>query len=195
MSIASAASKQNHEKAHGQRGQAILELVPVLSLFLILTFGVIDVGRAIWQQETITGLTREGSDVASRITGVTLQVALQNSANAVINDGAALNLSSNGKVILTAVQNEGTPGSPQFKITGQYATGSLRASSKIGKYNSHGQGNGVNNATLPTETTTIPQPGATLYVTEVFMSYSPITPLGGFVKYTVPSTLYDIAYF
>ncbi len=77
MLMASTATKQNHEKARGQRGQAILELLPVLSLFLVLAFGVIDIGRAVWQQETITGLTREGSDVASRITGVTLQTALQ----------------------------------------------------------------------------------------------------------------------
>ena len=44
-------------------------------------------------------------------------------------------------------------------------------------------------------TTTIPQPGGTIYVTEVFTSFTSITPLGAFVGYTMPPTLYDVAYF
>ena len=54
----------------------------------------------------------------------------------------------------------------------------------------------MNNATLPIETTTVPQPGETVYATEIFMTFSPITPLGALVKYTMPSSLRTyIAYF
>ena len=111
----SAVLKSPQKSATGERGQAILELLPVLVLMLTLTFAVIDFSRAIWQLETITGLTREGSNLASRDSSST---ALQNAANAVINDGAALDLSDNGKVIVTSVTNQGTAGNASFVVTG-----------------------------------------------------------------------------
>jgi Flp pilus assembly protein TadG len=168
-------------KTTAERGQAILELVPVMVLLLTLTFAVIDFSRAIWQVEVITGLTREGSNLASRNTSLT------DSATAVINDGAVLNLASNGNVIITSVQNVGG----SFVITGQYSTGSLSSVSKVGVYTP----TGTPLATLPVTTPTIPQPGGTIYVTEIFSQFSPITPLGAFVNYALPSTLYDVAYF
>lgn len=171
----------------GERGQSLLELMPVIGLMLILTFGVIDTSRAIWQLEVITGLTREGSNIASRTTdstnGGVVANALTTATNAVISDGQVLNLSTTGQVIVTAVQNQ----SGKMVITGQLFTGALNSVSKIG--------NGVNStATLPATNTTIPNNG-TVYVTEIYSSFSPITPLGAFISYTMPSTLYDAAYF
>jgi Flp pilus assembly protein TadG len=180
---------------NGERGQALLELLPVMLLLLILTFGVIDFGRAIWQLQVITGLTREGSNLASRNT------SLADSAAAVNSDGAALNLTGTdssgnglGKVIITSVQNAGTATTPAFVITGQQSIGTFLAGSKVGTYT----GVGIQTATLPpapTTATTIPQPGNTIYVTEVYSSFSPITPIGQFVSFTMPSTLYDVAYY
>lgn len=172
----------------GERGQAILELVPVAVLMLTLTFAVIDFSRAIWQLQVVTGLTREGSNLASRNT------SLQDSATAVMNDGAILNLATKGKVIITSVENQGSAGKPSFIVTSQYLSpGGINAASKVGVYT--GKGKGTEKATLPSTTTTVPQPGGTIYVTEVYCSFLPITPLGAFVKYTMPSTLYDAAYF
>lgn len=54
----SVACKRTRKSAAGERGQAILELLPVVVLLLTLTFAVIDFSRAIWQIETMTGLTR-----------------------------------------------------------------------------------------------------------------------------------------
>jgi Flp pilus assembly protein TadG len=168
-------------KMVGERGQAILELLPVIVVLLTLTFAVIDFSRAIWQVQVLTGLTREGSNLASRNT------TLADSATAIINDGAALNLASNGYVIITSVQNV----SGTLVITGQYSTGSISAASKIGTYDPLVPAP----ATLPATTPVVPQPGDTIYVTEIFSKFSPITPLGAFVNFAVPSTLYDVAYF
>lgn len=162
--------------ASGQRGQALLELVPVVLVLLLLIFGVIESSYAIWQLEVITALSREGSNLASRNT------ALSTTADTVIIDGANLNLANNGKVIVTAVQNQGGT----MLITAQASSGSFNASSRIGKTGAK--------ATIPTTTTPIPLNGS-IYVTEVFTTYTAITPLGDFVKITMPSVLYDVAYF
>jgi hypothetical protein len=57
-------------------------------------------------------------------------------------------------------------------------------------------GTGIGNrATMPSSASTVLNAGQTLYVTEVFYSYSPMTPIGGFLKTSLASTLYDVAYF
>ncbi|PSH02804.1 MAG: hypothetical protein CXZ00_15515 [Acidobacteria bacterium] len=176
----SVACKQTLETT-GERGQALLELMPVMVLLLTLTCAVLDFSRALWQVQVITGLTREGSNLASRNT------SLADSTTAVVNDGAVLKLTTatNGKVIITSVQNV----NGNFVITGQYSVGNLSANSRVGMFS------GNKKATLPATATTIPQPGDTVYVTEIFSSFSPITPLGTFVKNAIPLTLYDVAYF
>lgn len=177
--MASVAYKRFRRSATGERGQALLEILPVIVLLLTLTFAVVDFGRAIWQVEVMTGLTREGSNLASRNTSLT------DSATAVISDGKAIGLATYGAVIVTSVQNQ----SGQFVIVGQTPTmGNLAAASRVGS--------GVGStAVLPATATTVPLPGGTIYVTEIFCTYSAITPLGAFVNYAVPSTLYDVAYF
>lgn len=179
--IALMVCKRPRKSATGERGQALLELLPVVSVLLVLIFGVIECSYAIWQLEVITALTREGSNLASR------NEPLSTAASVVITDGTTpLNLATNGEVIVTAVQNQSGNLSGPFLITDQALSGSLTASSRIGI------GKGAT-ATLPPGTT-IPLMDS-IYVTEVFISYTPITPLGGFLKITMPSTLYDVAYF
>jgi Flp pilus assembly protein TadG len=122
------ACKCSRGSAGSERGQAILEFVPVMILMLTMTFAVVDFSYLIWQHQIIIGLTREGSNLASRDTSLAL------AAQSVINDGAALNLKNNGKVIITTVQNIGTASSSNFVITGQYSlgNGSKSATSKFG---------------------------------------------------------------
>jgi hypothetical protein len=69
----------------------------------------------------------------------------------------------------------------------------LSATSKIGTYDTKT----TTQVTLSTGTAgvPIPQPGATVYITEIFSPYSLITPLKAFLKNTTPSTIYDVAYF
>jgi len=183
--MAFVARRRYRKNASGERGQALLEMVPVVALLLTVIFGVIECSYAIWQIEVIAALTREGANLASRNT------ALPAAALDVINDGQVINLLGNGEVIITAVQNQGGT----FTITGQTSSGGYAASSRVGT----GVGAG---ATIPATaaTATPPATGAiplngSIYAAEVFTQYTPITPLGAFVKLTMPSTLYDVAYF
>jgi len=45
-------------------GQALLEFALILPLFLIMLMGVIDVGRAIWAQNSLSSAAREGARFA-----------------------------------------------------------------------------------------------------------------------------------
>ena len=190
--------RRPRKAASGERGQALLEMAPVVLLMVTMTFAAIDFGRVIWQQEVLTGLTREGSNIASRAKP---PVNLLNAVNAVVSDGVSLNLPVNGKVIVTSVQNTGTPSAPSYVITGQASSGSYNATSKIGTYVPGGRPPGKNKANLPVETIPgvvpglDPASGNVIYITEVFDSYSPITPLGAFMRQTLPTELYDVAYF
>lgn len=162
----------------GESGQATLEFALVGTLMLILVMGVIDFGRLIYQQQVITHLSREGSDVAAR--GSTVA----NAANAVVTGSSSLNLGTNGLVIVTAVQNIAGAN----KVTAQASQGGISGSSKIGQVGG--------NATIPQTNPQIPQLNQTVYVTEVYYAYAPITPIGQLISGLVlPTKLYDVAYF
>jgi Flp pilus assembly protein TadG len=158
----------------GQSGQAVVEYAVSAILMATLVFGVIDFSRAIYQQEVITNLAGEGANLASRGT------ALSDTATAVIAD-SDLNLSSNGKVIVTAAYNNATA----VKVTAQTSQGSLSANSKVGSVNG--------TATLPSGA--MPQSSQTVYVTEVFYAFQPITPIGKLIQTVLPVQLYDAAYY
>jgi Flp pilus assembly protein TadG len=171
-----------------QRGQVLLKILLVMICVAGLIFGVIDLSRAMWQKDVVTGLTREGSNLAS--SGKPLRAA----ATAVINDGASLNLATKGKVIITSVQNRGNKDSPFYVMTDQYSTGSLAATSKVGTFGASKAGKGANKANLSSLSADVTSAGGTIYVTEVFVSYSAVTPFGALLKATVLPILYDAAY-
>jgi hypothetical protein len=93
-------------------------------------------------------------------------------------------LNSNGEVIITSVTNINRI----YTITDQVTEGKVSQSSKVGK--------GVGNrASLPSSAAAMVQPGQTIYVTEIFYSYRPITPIQNLLKFVMPSKLYQSAYF
>jgi len=155
-------------------GQALLEYAISVLVMCILAFGVVDFTRAIYQQQVITNLTGQGANLASRGT------ALAASASAVVS-AADLNISTYGKVIVSSVYNN----SGSVKVTAQVTQGSLTATSKIGSVG------GV--AALPTGA--VPPASQTVYVTEVYYKYQPITPIGKLVQAALPVQLYDVAYY
>ena len=53
-------------QADGQRSQALIEFALVSPVLLLLLFGVIDIGRAIFYYDTLNHAAREGARVAAR---------------------------------------------------------------------------------------------------------------------------------
>jgi hypothetical protein len=138
---------------------------------------VIDFSCLIFDLQVIANLASEGSSIASRGTSVST------TATAVLTS-STLNLGTNGKVIVSAVYKDSVKG---LILTDQSSQGGLSVSSKVGSVL-----NGA--ATLPSNAT--PPATQTVYVTEIFYKYSPITPVGHFINTSgIPTQLYDIAYY
>jgi Flp pilus assembly protein TadG len=158
-------------------GQALVEFALSATIMLTLVFGLVDFSRAIYIEQVIANLTGEGSSMASRGT------TLSDTAAAVVAASSALNLSTSGQVIVSSVFNNGT----KVQLTAQVSQGGIGATSQIGSVIG-------GTATLPA--TVVPQANQTVYVTEVFYKYKPITPIGNLLVGTVlPSKLYDVAYY
>ena len=160
-------------------GQAFVEFVFVLMFLLVMLFGLIDFGRAIYCRQVITSLTREGSSLASR--GATLA----ETTNAVFTSSAPLNLANYGWVIVSAVFNS----NGVYRVTDQVKGGGLSPApdSRIG--------NKGDTATWSSPNPEFPQRNQTAYVTEIFYKYTPITPIGRLLRLSSASNLYDVAYF
>src|SRR4051812_30624120 len=53
------------------RGQSVAEFALVIPLFLVMLFGIIDIGRVIWANDALSNAAREGARYAS-VTGSSL---------------------------------------------------------------------------------------------------------------------------
>jgi Flp pilus assembly protein TadG len=161
-----------------ESGQAAIEFALIAALMLVLFCMLIDFSRAIHDVQVMAGLSRQGSNLASRGT------SLSDSAVAVIAGDSPLDLSSNGEVIITSVTNINRV----YTITDQVSKGGVSQNSRVGT--------GVGNtASVPPSAAAMLQPGQTIYITEIFYSYQPITPVQNLLKLAMPSTLYEAAYF
>jgi len=170
-------------------GQALVELAMIVPVLAVLVFGIIDFGRALYYVEVIKNLTGEGSSMSSRGTSLPLTV------QTVVSDaGSDLQLATLGCVIATSVTNTGAQKNP-MQVTGQSTQGACTGiSSKIGCYPPPST---CGNASLPSEAAAALQVNQSLYITEIFYTYSTVTPLGTLLKNAnvLPTTLYDVAYY
>src|ERR1700732_4673060 len=77
-----------------ESGQAAMEFALIAALMLVLLCMVVDFSRAIHDEQLMAGLSRQGSNLASRGT------TLSESAAAVTGGSPSLNLRDEGEVIL-----------------------------------------------------------------------------------------------
>lgn len=164
-------------------GQAAVELALAVTLLLIFMCAAADFGNALNDMQILSELTRQGSNLASR--GTTLADA----TNDLVTGDSGLGLSTLGRVVITQV-TQSTPkaGGPYTVAAQAYSPPGITATSRIAP---SGSGN-VSITGAPAL-----QTGQSLYITEIFYTYTPLTGIGALTSGAVgmPSTLYDVAYF
>jgi Flp pilus assembly protein TadG len=171
------------KRLEDERGAALVELAICVPLLLIMVFGLIDFSQMIFDNQRMSGISRQGSDLASR--DAFGSEGLPPIVSALVTQGAAMNIGTQGRIILTEVGGTGTQ--PTILAQSESLTG-ITVTSAVGS--------GVGNpATVPANAVTVLNAGQRLFVTEVFYSYTPMTPVGGLLKTNLASTLYDVAYF
>ncbi len=177
-------------------GQALVELAFVVTLLLLLVCTSVDFGRALNTMQVMSELTRQGSNLALRGEGTSTcdSMCTAIAALSTAND-SGLNLAGKGKIIITSLtetlsgsETVGPSGGPYTIAEQDVSSGGLSATSKLG--------------TAVGATVTLPgapglQNGQYLYVTEIFYTFTALTPIGKLTNGAVgmPSVLYDIAYF
>jgi Flp pilus assembly protein TadG len=177
--------------ADEQSGQALIEMAAVTMLLCVIVLGIVDFGRAIYDVEVMKNLAGEGSSMASR--GTSAQLSAQ---TVVTEAGSDINLSSQGCVVETVVTNQ----SGTLSITDQQSSCGSSSSyrSKIGCLQGVG-GCQSSSPALPSYASTALSAevsGSSIYVTEVYHSFSPITPVVNILgPATIPNQFYAVAYY
>lgn len=172
--------------------QALMETALLVPLLCTFVFGIVDFSRAIYDSAVIRNLSGEGSSLASRGT------TLDDTVNTVVADaGTDINMNANGCVIVTSVIP--TSNATTFTITDQSTSNPCRgATSKLGCVPPPSSCSGQTK-TLPPQVATVifSNPNFTGYITEVYYNFTPVTPIGAFLKnnHLLPTQLYSAAYF
>ena len=194
---------KNRQSLRSARGQSILEFTLVVPLILMVVLGVVEVAYALLDQQVVTRLTREGSNLISRdatIEDATTVMRSMGTRPVNLNDGSS-------KVIFSVIKRGGTVGTANYDRLFMYQRrvyGTYAGSSKLhyggGSFNGAPDYEAVNadtNAAL--QVTNVPANlvtvlGGMMYVTEIFSRHNLITPFDRF-GVAIPESLYSIAYF
>lgn len=159
-----------------RRGQALVEFALLVPVLLLLLCGVIEIGRMLETNHIMSALTREGANLASR--GATMQEAL----NILRTNQQASGLGNVGGAVVSrlVVDQNGVP-----KVEAQISTLGYENASMVAPQDS------VAHAYTTSGLTN----GYRYYVVELFIPYTPITPLSNFMAGFIPESLYDRSLF
>lgn len=195
--------KEPLRKLGSSSGQSLVEFAVVLPLVLLIVLGVVEVGFALLDQQVVTKLTREGSNLISRDT------SLEDAATAMQTiSSRPVNLADGSRMIFSVLRKGATTGTAnygQIILYQRYAFGNYTGTSKLtmagsGSFrgapdyeaNAADTNTGLRVTNAPSNL--VANPGDMIYVTELFTRHTLITPLIRF-GVGVPETLYSIAYF
>jgi TadE-like protein len=180
----------------------MVEFAMVLPLVLMMVLGVVELGYALLHEHVVTKLTREGSNLISRDTSLAdAAAAMQTMASAPVNF-------SNGSTLIFSVVKMGvTTGTTNYGkaiLYQRYQFGALSATSTLttvgnGSFGSApdyqaNNSDGDSNLQVTNLPANLLGPTGIVYVTEIFTTHAPITPLAS-LGISLPPTLYSIAYF
>ena len=188
------------------RGQSMVEFAIVLPLILALVLGMVEVAYALLDQQVVTKLTREGSNLISRDS--TLQdatTALRTMAT------RPVDFSNGSRMIFSVLKKGATPSTPNYQQIILYQRHQYGSGGGVSKLTTRGSGSfrgapdyeanasdtntGLQVLNVPN--TLIAVEGGLMYVTEIYTQHALITPFDRLVYFgsRVPTTLYSIAYF
>jgi Flp pilus assembly protein TadG len=147
----------------------------VLPLMLFLFLGMVEIGNALAVSHTLSRISREGANLASRGTSLDTVVSL------VATNGADIHLARRGGSVVSRItMEESGP-----RILSQVSSPGLEDRSRVGASGAQA----ASFASYGFET------GNTVYVVEVFYHYRPITPFARLFESALPDPLYERAVF
>lgn len=188
-------------RRRGETGQSLVEFAIALPFLVLVVLGVVELSYALLDFHVTTSFSREGSNLISRNT------SLQDAVTAMrLMTVRPINLEDgSSKIIFSVVRRINTAGAANYNRDILYQRteyGTLPASSELsGGGGAFGPApdfqaldpdndGGLRVGGLPVTLAL----GDTLYVTEVYTTHTPLTPLDAF-GVRVPNRLYSIAYF
>jgi hypothetical protein len=156
-------------------GQAVAEFAMVLPLMLFLFLGMVEIGNALAVSHSLSRLSREGANIASR--GTSLDTVL----TVVATNGRDINFFKRGGSVISriGVRSDG------LEILEQVSSPGFEARSRLGAVGS----DPVSFASYGMEA------GNTHYVVEIFYRYRPITPFARLFESALPDPIYERAVF
>ncbi len=151
------------------------EFAIMLPLILFLLLGMIEVGNLLAVSHTMSKLSREGANIASRGTSLDTVLAVVESS------GTEIRLARRGGSVVSRVEvlSDGPV------VLDQVATSGYADLSRLGT---------VGNSPLSFASYGL-QSGNTHYVVEVFYRYEPITPFARLFESALPDPIYERAVF
>ena len=184
-------------------GQSMIEFAIVMPLVIILVLGVVEVGYALLDQQVVTKLTREGSNLISR------DSSLQDATTALATMATRpVNFANGSRMVFSVLKKGATPNTPNYRQIILYQRHAYGSGSGTSRLNTRGSGSfrgapdyEANNSDADTRlqvtnvaNNLIAVEGGLMYVTEIFTQHALITPFDRFGA-RLPQTLYSIAYF
>jgi hypothetical protein len=182
------------------RGQSIVEFAMTLPFIMLVTLGVIEISQALMQQHVTSKIAREGSNMISRETrmvdagnvlrNMSSNPGTFNTTTKVIFSVLMLSNSgaNNGQIILYQRYETGNLSLPGSRLNG---SGSFTSANDYTAANPH---NTTSLRVTNAPANIIGVPGGLIYVTEVYTSYSTLTPVSN-LGLPIPQQLYSVAYF